>query len=102
MKILVTGATGAIGSALTAQLASLGHTLLISARDHGKLEALGARIGSTTICAADLTEPAGFIRLCSVAGELGAVRRVGQLRWFDDHPPTTFDVCSRLGRTVRD
>ena len=44
MKILVTGATGAIGSALTAQLASLGHTLLISARDHVKLEALGTRI----------------------------------------------------------
>ncbi len=71
MKILVTGATGAIGSALTAQLASLGHTLLISARDHVKLEALGTRLGNTTTCAADLTEPAGFIRLCSVAGELG-------------------------------
>jgi 3-oxoacyl-[acyl-carrier protein] reductase len=71
MKILVTGATGAIGSALTVQLASLGHTLLISARDNVKLEAHGARTASTTTCAADLTDPAGFIRLCAVASELG-------------------------------
>ncbi len=48
MKILVAGATGAIGSALTVQLASLGHALLITARDIAKLEALSARTATTT------------------------------------------------------
>ena len=71
MKILVAGATGAIGSALTLQLASFGHTLLISARNNAKLEALSAHTATITTCAADLTDPDDFMRLCSVAGKLG-------------------------------
>ena len=71
MRILVTGATGAIGSALTAQLASFEHTLLISARDTVRLEALANRYASTSMCAADLTDAAGLARLFSIAAEAG-------------------------------
>ena len=71
MKILIAGATGAIGSALTALLASSGHTLLITARNYAKLEALSARTVTITTCAADLTDPDDFMRLCSVAGKFG-------------------------------
>jgi 3-oxoacyl-[acyl-carrier protein] reductase len=71
MKILVAGATGAIGSALTAQLAALGHTLLIAARDTARLEALADRYPNTSTCAADLTDVAGLARLCSIAAEAG-------------------------------
>lgn len=71
MKILVTGATGAIGSALTAQLAALGHTLLICARDNVKLEALASGYANISTCAADLTDAAGLTRLWSIATEAG-------------------------------
>lgn len=71
MKVLITGATGAIGSALTVQLASQGHTLLISARTPEKLEALAARCTNTTTCAADLTDSAALTRLFSTAAEVG-------------------------------
>ena len=71
MKILVTGATGAIGSALTAQLAALGHTLLICARDNVKLEALASAYANISTCAADLTDAAGLTRLWSIATEAG-------------------------------
>lgn len=71
MKVIVTGATGAIGSALTLQLASLGHSLLISARNNVKLEVLATRTASATTCATDITDPAGFARLCSAADEAG-------------------------------
>ena len=71
MKILVTGATGAIGSALTAQLAALGHTLLISARNNEKLEALASGHANITTCAADLTDAAELARLFSSAAEAG-------------------------------
>ena len=71
MKILVTGATGAIGSALTAQLAALGHTLLICARDNVKLEALASAYANISTCAADLTDAAGLTRLWSIATEVG-------------------------------
>ena len=71
MRILVTGATGAIGSALTVQLASFEHTLLISAHDTARLEALANRCASTSMCAADLTDAAGLARLFSIAAEAG-------------------------------
>ncbi len=71
MKILVTGATGAIGSALTAQLAALGHTLLISARNTVKLDALASGHANITPCAADLTDAADLARLFSTAAEAG-------------------------------
>jgi 3-oxoacyl-[acyl-carrier protein] reductase len=71
MRILVTGATGAIGNALTAQLAELGHTLLICARDNVKLEALADRYPSASVCAADLMDVAGLSRLGSIATEAG-------------------------------
>ena len=71
MKILVTGATGAIGSALTAQLAALGHTLLISARNTVKLDALASGHANITPCAADLTDASDLARLFSIAAEAG-------------------------------
>lgn len=71
MNVLVTGATGAIGSALTAQLASQGHRIFASARDLTKLEALAARCANLSICAADLTDSAGLAQLLASAARAG-------------------------------
>jgi NADP-dependent 3-hydroxy acid dehydrogenase YdfG len=57
-KILITGAAGGIGTALTAELAGAGHEVTGLCRDQGgraKLEAIGARA-----VVADLADPAGL------------------------------------------
>ena len=42
--ILVTGATGGVGTAVSERLASAGHALVLAARDPARLEALRARL----------------------------------------------------------
>jgi 3-oxoacyl-[acyl-carrier protein] reductase len=62
MKILISGATGAVGSALAKQLAkepAAGHQLLLLARDAGKLAALTQAVGGVTQ-AADVLQPEGL------------------------------------------
>jgi len=71
MRILITGATGAIGSALAAQLAQSGHTLLLCARDPGRLEALSERTHGSAIRSADLTDAADVAQLLAAANEIG-------------------------------
>ena len=58
MNILITGATGAIGSALARRLASSGHRLVIIARDSVKLGALAEELHQAISLSADLTDAA--------------------------------------------
>jgi 3-oxoacyl-[acyl-carrier protein] reductase len=73
MKILLTGATGAIGSALTRELHKAGHALLISGRDESKLSALVSEHSASIACAADLSTPEGMGHLTNTAGAWGLV-----------------------------
>ncbi len=73
MKILITGATGAIGSALARQLAHAGHAVLVSGRDTGKLSALASEINTSHTCAADLTTTEGMDHLTTTASAWGDV-----------------------------
>jgi NAD(P)-dependent dehydrogenase (short-subunit alcohol dehydrogenase family) len=54
-KILITGATGAVGSALAKQLAA-GHALALTARQTDKLQTLGHELPSAQVMAADLVQ----------------------------------------------
>jgi 3-oxoacyl-[acyl-carrier protein] reductase len=71
MRILIAGATGAIGSALAAQLAESGHTLLLCARHSARLEALSARTDGSAICPADITDAATVAQLFAAADAIG-------------------------------
>ena len=55
MRILVTGATGFLGGALTRRLLTLGDEVMATGRDQAKLATL-ATLGAST-CARDLAEP---------------------------------------------
>jgi nucleoside-diphosphate-sugar epimerase len=60
-RILVTGATGYLGSAIAARLGRAGHTVLGLARDPARGAALAAR--GVTLVPGDLTEPATYVGL---------------------------------------
>lgn len=72
----ITGAAGAIGSALCEQLAAAGHNLVLSGRDDARLQALAGRLPTRTLAlAGDLTQAATATRLLQVAeAELGPVQ----------------------------
>jgi short-subunit dehydrogenase len=56
--VLVVGATGGIGSALTRQLASTGARLVLAARDGGRLTTLAGELsGEVLTVPADITQP---------------------------------------------
>lgn len=74
MNIVVTGATGAIGSALAAILHARGETLLLCGRDAEKLGALNAALdGAHATLVADLTTADGVALLQAKAGEVGVI-----------------------------
>ena len=74
MNIVITGATGAIGSALAAILHARGETLLLCGRDAEKLEALGASLdGAHQTLAADLSSADGASALQLKAAEIGCM-----------------------------
>lgn len=56
MVVLITGATGAIGSELSRRLSAAGHQLVLIARDRAKLAALAAEIGNAETFPADLAD----------------------------------------------
>jgi 3-oxoacyl-[acyl-carrier protein] reductase len=73
MKILIAGATGAIGGALARQLYGAGHSLLLSGRDAEKLNALANELSGVFTHPADLTTPDGMNTLLEAATAGGYV-----------------------------
>jgi 3-oxoacyl-[acyl-carrier protein] reductase len=73
MRVLITGATGAIGGALARQLHAEGHALLISGRDESKLSALVNDLSGVKTHAADLTTSEGMTGLLAEAAAWGDV-----------------------------
>ncbi|MGL4575874.1 MAG: SDR family NAD(P)-dependent oxidoreductase [Burkholderiaceae bacterium] len=70
MKIIITGATGAVGSALARAMANNNHSLLLCARDAGKLAALVDELSMPSI-AADLTTAEGVAAWSAAADAFG-------------------------------
>jgi NAD(P)-dependent dehydrogenase (short-subunit alcohol dehydrogenase family) len=74
MNIVITGATGAIGSALATLLHARGDTLLLCGRSGDKLAALGRALGGAhRTLAADLTDADGAAALQAAAAQIGAI-----------------------------
>ncbi len=75
--VLVTGATGGIGSVLCHQLAKRGVRLVLTCIDADKLQVLQAELGSVHHCvAADVSTDAGrtqIVQACAAAGGIDAV-----------------------------
>jgi len=78
MTTLITGATGAIGSALAAQLSAGGEALLLVARDAGRLDALNASLGGRhATLAIDLRDSAVAVPALQAAfAQFGPVTRL--------------------------
>jgi NAD(P)-dependent dehydrogenase (short-subunit alcohol dehydrogenase family) len=79
--VLVTGASQGIGAATARAFAGAGHTVVLAARDAGKLEAVAAGIaaagGRGTAMPCDVTDPASvaalFERIAALHGRLDVV-----------------------------
>jgi len=93
-RILVSGATGGLGTAIAHRLASEGAALVLSARNRDALEALAGELpgGATThqVVESDLTEPDAPERLIDASGDLdglianAALPGTGRLESFSD------------------
>ena len=74
MNIVITGATGAIGSALARHLHARGDTLLLCGRSDDKLAALNQALGGVhRTLAADLTGAEGSAALQQNAAQIGVI-----------------------------
>ena len=74
MNIVITGASGAIGAALSQVLHARGESLLLCGRDLAKLESLNAAMdGAHRILVADLTTADGVALLQAKAAEVGVI-----------------------------
>jgi len=75
--MLVTGATGSVGSAVAREAALAGWALALHGRDAGKLAALAAECGNAETFAADVHAPDAAPRLIAeVAGRCGQIDAV--------------------------
>ena len=93
-RILVSGATGGLGTAIAHRLASEGAALVLSARNRDALEALAGELpgGASThqVVESDLTEPDAPERLIDASGDLdglianAALPGTGRLESFSD------------------
>ena len=68
-RVLVTGATGALGGAIARELASRGARLALHGRDAERLGALASELGAVAATAADLTAPGEPERVVAAAAE---------------------------------
>lgn len=68
-RVLVTGATGALGGAIARELASRGARLALHGRDGERLGALAAELGAVAATAADLTTAGEPERVVAAAAE---------------------------------
>ena len=74
MKIIITGASGAIGRALAKVLATSDNTLVLVGRNSEKLNALNAELGGAHLVhSADLTNADGVASLQAAIADLGTV-----------------------------
>ena len=95
---LITGASSGLGAEFARQLAAQGHSLVLVARDRGRLESSAAELRSRTgvdveVLPADLTDPA---QLAAVVGRVADPERpvgilvnnagIGLLHDFDKNP----------------
>ncbi|WP_153110694.1 SDR family oxidoreductase [Propionivibrio limicola] len=72
-RILLTGATGGLGSELAKQLTEAGATLLLAGRNAERLTALQTSLGGrTAVVGADLTQADGIATVAHAAREFGA------------------------------
>lgn len=72
-RVVLTGATGGLGEALAHQLARTGASLLLSARDQGRLDRLAQELkGGCRTVVADLADDGGVERLAVAAQAFGA------------------------------
>ncbi|KAB0676274.1 SDR family NAD(P)-dependent oxidoreductase [Aureimonas leprariae] len=75
--MLITGATGGIGTALTERLARAGHHLILAARDPGRLDALRERVsayaaGPIDVVSVDMTDLSSVARFSDQLAAWGA------------------------------
>lgn len=99
-RVLLTGATGGIGSAIASAFIARGASVLLTARNEAALRQLRAHLGSERVelCAADLTQAQDRERLCARAREWhGGIDTLinsagmSELRLFDLHAPTDIE-----------
>jgi len=69
MRVLVTGATGALGGAIARELAGRGARLALHGRDRGRLDALARELGAVVATAADLRGPGEPERVVAAAAD---------------------------------
>ena len=107
MRVLITGGTGGIGSAIGAELLACGAAVLLVARDEAALSRAaashavnGTRIGTVS---ADLTVPADRQRVCKAASTwCGGINvlinnaGVNHFTMFEDQPPAQIDLALAL------
>ncbi|MCO7215605.1 SDR family oxidoreductase [Halomonas sp. OfavH-34-E] len=100
-RILVTGATGGIGSALVKRLDAEGASLWLAGRDEGKLSALAGELGKaasrhTLVAGVDLTTAMGRQRLLDQLSQAAPEQRpstlvhlagINHLGWFRETSP---------------
>lgn len=102
-RVLVTGATGGIGNAISRALHECGATVLLSGRRKGALDDLVAGLGERTeVLVADLAERAGPFELAEAAGAVdvlvanAALPASGRVEDFDpDQIDRALDVNLR-------
>jgi 3-oxoacyl-[acyl-carrier protein] reductase len=74
MKIIITGASGAIGSALAKVLATADNTLILVGRNNEKLNALNEQLGGVHhVHSSDLTHADGIASLQLAIADLGTI-----------------------------
>ena len=98
--ILVTGATGGLGRAISAELADRGATVVLSSRKPQELEALASELPGDghRFAVADLAEPGAGERLVAGAGEIdGIVLNAGDRA----HGPVDELPAEQIERVIR-